>query len=315
LREENMPHTPKILVLVGPTASGKTLVSLILAQLLKGEIVSADSRQVYKYMDIGTAKPSKEDRGRITHHCIDIRLPSEDFSAGEFGDVAQYTIRHIIERGKVPIVVGGSGLYVRAAIDGLFDGPQKDAEIRLQLEERLSRRGIGDLVTELRRVDPASAEKIDPTKPRRIVRALEVYLVSGKPLSEFHRDQRSTSTWRSIQVGLLWNKDQLRRRIDHRVDEMMDQGLYQEVQDLESRGFDTSCNALNTVGYKELFDVLRGDEEFNAAVALIKQNTRRYAKRQMTWFRADRRIHWVEASETKVASEIAQEIAGVFKAT
>ena len=306
---------PKILALVGPTASGKTLISLILAQLLKGEVVSADSRQVYRYMDIGTAKPSKDDRSRIPHHCIDIRLPSDDFSAGEYGALAQGAIREVLDRGRLPLLVGGSGLYVRAAVDGLFQGPQKDPEVRLQLEERLARRGIEDLMSELRRVDPATAGKIDVTKPRRVVRALEVFLVTGRPLSAHHRLQHPIEEYRTVQVGLLWNREELNGRIDQRVEHMMEQGLYEEVKALKAMGFDTACNALNTVGYKELFDVLNGEKDFRAVQALIKQNTRRYAKRQMTWFKADGRIQWVEVSGSKQASELAQEIVRIFRAS
>jgi tRNA dimethylallyltransferase len=308
-----MAQVPKILVLVGPTASGKTVISLILAQLLKGEIVSADSRQVYKYMDIGTAKPSRVDRARIPHHCIDIRVPSDEFSAGEYGEAARTAIREILGRGRLPIVVGGSGLYVKAAIDGLFDGPQKDAEIRMQLEDRLSRLGIEDLLGELRRVDPVSAEKIDPTKPRRIIRALEVYQISGKPLSEYHREQRPIVEWRAVFAGLAWRRLELYNRIDQRVDDMIDQGLYEEVKSLRAKGFDTTCNALNTVGYREFFDVLSGERDFTQAPALIKQNTRHYAKRQMTWFRAEGRIQWVEASDAKGAADLAQDVVKVFK--
>ncbi len=308
-----MPDLPKILVVVGPTASGKTLLSLVLAQILKGEIVSADSRQVYKHMDIGTAKPTAEDRARVPHHCIDIRLPSDDFSAGEFGTIAQNAIGKILERRKLPIVVGGSGLYIRAAVDGLFEGPEKDPEVRLLLEQRLNDRGIDDLLAELQRVDPATAAKSDPTKPRRIIRALEVYHVSGKPLSQYHKEQRSMSTWTPVHVGLLWKREELYRRIDRRVDEMMEQGLYQEVKALHDMGYDTTCNALNTVGYKELFAVISGTLGFTKAPDLIKQNTRNYAKRQMTWFRADRRIHWVDVAEKVGTSELAQEIVKIFK--
>lgn len=308
-------NPPKIIALVGPTASGKTLISLILSQLLKGEVVSADSRQVYRYMDIGTAKPSKDDRARIPHHCIDIRLPSDDFSAGEYGMLAQGAIREVLGRGRLPLLVGGSGLYVRAAVDGLFEGPERDPEVRLQLEDRLARRGIEDLMTELRRVDPETASKVDPTKPRRVVRALEVFQVSGVPLSAHHHEQRPIEDYRTVQVGLLWSREELNRRIDQRVDEMMEQGLYEEVKALKAKGFDTACNALNTVGYKELFDVLNGERDFTTVQELIKQNTRRYAKRQMTWFRADGRIHWVEASEAKEAAELSQEIVRIFRAS
>jgi tRNA dimethylallyltransferase len=308
-----MTSSSKILALVGPTASGKTMISLILAQLLKGEIVSADSRQVYRHMDIGTAKPSREDRARIEHHCIDIRDPSEDFSAGEFAMVAQTAIREIRRRGRLPIVVGGSGLYLRSAVDGLFAGPHKDPETRIQLEDRLARNGIDDLLDELRRVDPKTASKIDATKPRRVIRALEVFAVSGVPLSQLHHEQQPIGDWVAVHVGLLWRREELNRRIDQRVDDMMELGLFEEVKALNAKGFDTRYNALNTVGYKELFDVLMGKSEFTDASELIKRNTRRYAKRQMTWFRADRRIQWVEASEAQGAGDLAQKIVHIFR--
>jgi tRNA dimethylallyltransferase len=296
---------PTLLAIVGPTASGKTPLSLILANRLAAEIVSADSRQVYRLLNIGTAKPTKEEQSRIPHHFVDILEPSEDYNAGRYGVEARQKIVELFRSGKRPILVGGSGLYVRAVIDGFFEGPGKDPHIRAQLEERLEKEGPEPLLAELRAVDPSAADRMELRKPRRIVRALEVYAATGKPISIYHQEQSSSPTFNVVQFALAGRRESLYRQIEHRVDSMLTDGLIEEVKSLQNRGYDRSLNSLNTVGYKEVFDFLEGKTTYEQMTELIKRNTRRFAKRQLTWFRADDRIHWIDADENTPLDEIA----------
>ena len=293
-----MPHR-KILVLVGPTASGKTAVSLHLARALGGEIISADSRQCYRLLDIGTAKPSMEERDGIPHHFLDFLPPDAPYNAGLFGTQGRVVIDEIFTRGRLPIVVGGSGLYVRSLIDGLFDGPGADPEFREFLEQRLREEGIASLQKDLEKVDPDSARNIDPTKPRRIIRALEVFHLTGIPLSEHHKIVSEIS-FASIQIGMLWERADLYARINRRCEQMIERGLLQEVDKLTEMGYDRKLQALNTVGYAEGFAFRAGEITREEMVVRFKQNSRRYAKRQMTWFRADPRVRWmpVQASDS-----------------
>jgi tRNA dimethylallyltransferase len=303
---------PFVLAIVGPTASGKTPVSLLLAERLNGEIVSADSRQIYKYLDIGTAKPTPADRARVKHHFIDILEPGEEYSAGQFGQEARRVIERMFQRGKLPILVGGSGLYVKAVVDGLFEGPGRDPDVRSRLSEQMGREGVGSLLEALRKVDPSAVANMTEVKPRRLIRALEVYAITGKPISEFHAEQETKPKFKAVQVGLDWKRAELYDRINERVDRMIAGGLVDEVKRLRARGYNRHLNALNTVGYKEVFDYLEGSCSLEDAVRLIKQNTRRYAKRQLTWFRADRRIRWVSMSAASL-SEVAKEIEKIFR--
>ncbi|MBI3004579.1 MAG: tRNA (adenosine(37)-N6)-dimethylallyltransferase MiaA [Ignavibacteriales bacterium] len=292
-----MSSVPTVLAIVGPTASAKTPVSIQLARLLNGEIISADSRQVYKYLDIGTAKPTPEDLKAVPHHFISVFDPDGDYSAGEFGGDARQKVLDVLSRHKLPIVVGGSGLYVRALIDGLFEGPGKDPEIRQQLEDRLATHGPSALLETLKKVDPTSAVNIDVTKPRRIIRALEVYYITGIPISRLHHEARKTQQFRVAQFAIMWERESLYQKINDRVEDMMRQGFVEEVRGLLGRGFDSRYNAMNTVGYRELLQHLSGELNAAEVVDLIKQNTRRLAKRQLTWFRADKRIRWIKGRE------------------
>ncbi|MBF8248523.1 MAG: miaA, partial [Bacteroidetes bacterium] len=249
---------PKVLAIVGPTASGKTPLAIELAGMLDGEIVSADSRQVYKYLDIGTAKPSPSELNKIPHHVINVFEPGQDYNAGQFGKDAVERIGEILRRNKLPILVGGSGLYVKAAIDGLFEGPGKDPEVRERLEEQLKEGGAEELMRKLRAVDPESAEKSDIHKPRRIIRALEVYYITGKPISQLHSEQERVHSFSTHQFALNWDREALYAMINMRVDRMLKDGLVDEVKSLSQRGYGVHLNALNTVGYKEVFAYLDG---------------------------------------------------------
>ncbi|NOX90421.1 MAG: tRNA (adenosine(37)-N6)-dimethylallyltransferase MiaA [Calditrichaeota bacterium] len=279
-------------IIVGPTAVGKTRISLLIAERADVEIVSADSRQIYRYMDIGTAKVEKEIRERIPHHFIDICNPDEYYSAGMFGRQARETIGNILNKGKIPLVVGGSGLYIRALTDGIFELNAMDPKIREQLEERLNEKGLPALYEELKRVDPEYARKISPNDRQRILRSLEVYLVTDKPFSYWHSKQPDPAPFPVRLWGLTSDRKKLYRRINERVDQMIKAGLEDEVRNLLKLGYSPELNALNTVGYKEVIDYFEGRIAREEMIDLIKRNSRRYAKRQLTWFRADSRIQW-----------------------
>ena len=288
----------RILAIVGPTASGKTALSLLVAEILKGEIVSADSRQIFKYLDIGTAKPTRAERKRVPHHFVDFLDPKEEYSAGLFGDDVKKVVNDVFDRGKVPILVGGSGLYIKSAIDGLFGGPGRDPEIRARLEDQLQTEGLEPLLDTLGKVDPIVLQKMKEITPRRVIRALEVFFIAGKPLSEYHSEQGKIPDYQAIQFGLEWERKRLYARINQRVDRMISDGLMDEVQELVGMGYDRHLNALNTVGYKEVFDYLEGTVNLETMIELIKRNTRRFAKRQVTWFKADKRIRQIPMTET-----------------
>ena len=305
--------TRRILAIVGPTASGKTPLSLLVAEILNGEIVSADSRQFFKYLDIGTAKPTRADRKRVPHHFVDFLDPRQEYSAGLFGDDVRKVLKDLFDRGKVPILVGGSGLYIKSAIDGLFGGPGRDPEIRARLEEQLRTDGLEPLLNTLGKVDPIVLKKMKEITPRRVIRALEVFSIAGKPLSEYHSEQEKIPDFQAIQFGLKWERKELYSRINQRVDRMISDGLMDEVQKLVGMGYDRGLNALNTVGYKEVFDYLEGTVNRETMIELIKRNTRRFAKRQITWFKADKRIHQTPMTETHDLAEAARRITDGYR--
>lgn len=295
-------------IIVGPTGVGKTTLSLKLAEKLPVEIVSADSRQIYKYMDIGTAKPSKEILAKIPHHCIDICQPNEYFSAGKYSALARQTIADILERGRRPVVVGGSGFYIKALLDGIFEIEAFSEEIRDLLISRAQMDGLKILYEELRRVDPIYAKKISLNDRQRILRALEVYQTTGQPFSFWHEQETQPADFNYFIMGLTMPRAMLCKRIDDRVDEMISRGLIEEVRKLQAIGFSQTLNALNTVGYKEVFQYLNGQLDYQQMVELIKRNSRRYAKRQMTWFRKVKRIEWREIQDENEMVSLADEL-------
>jgi tRNA dimethylallyltransferase len=304
---------PRILAIVGPTASGKTSLSLAIAKQLDAEIVSADSRQIYKNLNIGTAKPTIDERAMAKHHFVDTLDPSSDFSAGQFGLLAGKVIAEIVRKKKLPILVGGSGLYVRAALDGLFDGPGRDPEIRSMLEEQLKTEGLDTLLKTLGTVDPVTLERMKEITPRRVIRALEVYRITGKPISKIQSDENEVPAFDAYQVGLLWDRKELYHRVERRVDSMVASGLENEVKDLIAKGYDRRLNALNTVGYKEVFDFLDGILSHEEMIERIKRNSRRFAKRQMTWFRRDSRIHWISVTGDEWIDKTVNKIVDALK--
>jgi len=287
----------RVLFIIGPTASGKSRLALCIARLIPSEIVSADSRQVYKAMDIGTAKPSREDMTAVRHHMVDILTPDVSFSAGEYSRLARRAVDGILERRRLPIVVGGSGLYIRALADGMFEGFYTDEAVRAGLKNRVRIEGLASLYRQLEDVDPAAARKIHPNDQKRILRALEVFILSGEPISKIQRLHTEPSDFESRFYGLDWPRPQLTRRIHDRVDAMVRSGLVTEAETLKGMGYGMEHNALDSVGYKEAFQYLEGNLTLEDMVRLIQRNTRRFAKRQMTWFRGDARVRFLPVSE------------------
>ncbi|MBI4714911.1 MAG: tRNA (adenosine(37)-N6)-dimethylallyltransferase MiaA [Nitrospirae bacterium] len=283
-------------VLVGPTAVGKTRLALRIAREAGAEIISADSRQVYRGMDIGTAKPDPVQRGSVPHHLIDVVDPDGPFDAGIFRKLALEAIEAIHRRGKIPLVAGGTGLYVRVLTEGLCEAPKADPGLRLSLLRRETEEGEGTLYAELVRVDPDSARRIHPRDQIRIVRALEVFILAGTPLSRLQREGTGERLPFSVGVvGLTLDREVLYRRIEERVDAMVAQGLEGEVRGLLERGYDKDLPSMMGLGYKQWVGFLRGQYDREEAIRLLKRDTRRYAKRQGTWFRRDPGIHWVSA--------------------
>jgi tRNA dimethylallyltransferase len=304
---------PVILVVVGPTASGKTSLALEIARRIPSEIISADSRQVYKLLTIGTAKPTPDELRQVKHHFVEEILPDRHFSAGEFGSEGRKEVQEILKRKKLPIVVGGTGLYIRALVDGLFTGPGREEEIRDELEDRMESEGAEVLLEELRQVDPEAAVRMLPSNQRRIIRALEVYYATGKPISQHHGEHEQKQHFNALFVGLQWDRKALYERINSRVDAMLASGFLDEVTGLLARGYDDHQKSLQTVGYKEVFAFLRKEIDYDRMVELMKQNTRRFAKRQLTWFRKDKRIRWFDIREASDIPEIAEKVLILLK--
>lgn len=312
------PATPgpgaRLLVIVGPTAVGKTALSIRLAQRLGGEIISGDSMQVYRGMDIGTAKPTLEERAGIPHHLIDIVNPDEPFSVAQFQRLADTAIAEITARGRLPILVGGTGLYTRAVLEAYTfgEGAGADLALRAALQAEEEANGPGHLHRRLTAVDPEAAARLHPNDLRRIIRALEVFLQSGIPISAQQTKEAAPLRYAAVQVGLFTQREALYDRINRRVDLMLEAGWLAEVEGLLAR-YSPELPAMRALGYLELTHYLRGRLTRPEAVALIQRNTRRFAKRQLTWYRRERRIHWydpVENSQERVASAIGDLLAG-----
>jgi len=290
-----------LIIIAGPTGVGKTKVAIAIAEWIGGEIVGADSRQIYRYMDIGTAKPTPEERARIPHHLIDIRNPDEEYSAAEYAKDASAAIHSIHTRGKIPLLVGGTGLYIQAVLYGMFEGPGRDEAFRAQMRTLAEAHGSTHLYQELLCVDPKTAQRVHSNDLMRIIRALEVHHLTGKPISEHQASATEPlASYHSCFLVLTTERKTLYERINARVDQMIDQGLVEEVQDLIKRGYHEGLNSMNSVGYQEIMECLSGIRDLSSAIGLIKRNTRRYAKRQLTWFRKYQKSFWIcyEKAET-----------------
>ncbi|MFZ2323955.1 MAG: tRNA (adenosine(37)-N6)-dimethylallyltransferase MiaA [Ignavibacteriaceae bacterium] len=302
----------KVIVIVGPTCSGKTKLSLLLAKLLNVEIISADSRQIYKKMNIGTAKPSFEDLSNVKHYFIDELEPNEDFNASKFEQKADEIIKKILLGNKIPIVVGGSGLYIKALIDGISESIESSSVLRRELLDIRNKYGNEYLYNELKKIDPESSKKMLPQNWKRVLRALEVFKLTGKPIWQHYSQQKNKEVFQFHQIGLLWDRNVLYKNIENRVDEMFSNGLITEVNKILSESHSKNINSLNTVGYKEVIDYFDGNISLHRAIELVKRNTRRYAKRQMTWFNADKRIKWYPINGSRdlelLANNIVKEI-------
>ena len=299
---------PEFLVICGPTASGKSEIGALLAEKLGGEIVSADSMQIYRGLDIGTDKVSRELQSRVPHHMLDIAEPREGYSAARYEREAGAIIDELRAANKLPIVVGGSGLYIRILINGIFPSPPASSSIRDRLKGEAERDGIDVLFERLSAVDPDYARVVSHSDLRRIVRALEVYELTGSPFSSWHERHRSEQKPRdAFIVGLTRPREELYRRIDTRVDEMFERGLVDEVKRLCDDGYAEALGHLRPLGYKEILDYLGGRCTLEEAIELTKRNSRRYAKRQMTWFRKET-VHWVELDAADTPADAVEKI-------
>lgn len=304
----------KVLAIVGPTAVGKSALGISLATKLGGEIVSADSMQVYCDMDIGTAKPSPEERQIVPHHLIDVVETGENFSVAEYQRLARDAISEINGRGRLPFLVGGSGLYVRAVVDQLdFPAGHLDTSARQHLESRVAAEGVQGLYADLERLDPDAAARIHPNNARRIIRALEVWALTGEPFSEFQKKwSNRESIYELTMVGLMLKPEKLCAKIEKRVDAQLEAGLLDEVRSLVDKDLGRALTGKQALGYKELLAHLAGEASLDEAIARIKTRTCRLAKAQRTWFRRDPRIYWID-TESKNDREITDETVDYLK--
>lgn len=302
--------TAPVLVLLGPTAIGKTELSLRIATTFGCEIISMDSMQVYRYMDIGTAKASREERALVRHHLIDIVDPDSQYNAALFVRDATAALEDIRFRGKIPLITGGTGLYLSALNSGLFDTVQVSPEIRSRLRRRLQEEGRAVLFQELAACDPQSAARIHPNDTQRLLRGLELYLSTGRPWSEHIRRQRTKASALArpqLQIGLFCERSLLRERIRLRTEQMMQHPFQQEVKGLLARGYDGSLPSMQALGYRHMLGYIQGDWSLESARQALCTDTGRYAKRQLTWFRANRDIHWIERSQPERVFALIQE--------
>lgn len=301
-----MGAKPKILIIVGPTAVGKTALSLACAKEFDGEIISADSMQIYKGMDIGTAKIAPEEMEGIPHYGLDLVTPDQPYTVVEFKTYADRVIRDIESRGKLPIIVGGTMLYVKALIDPMdFTEAKEDPEFRQRLWQQAEEHGGEPLHKQLQEVDPVTAERLHPNDVKRVIRALEVHHATGVPLSESFANQAAEGPYDPVLVGLnLEDRQELYERINRRVDIMIEQGLLEEVRTLLDAGYHRDLQSMQAIGYKEIVDHLEGRLTLEEAVEAVKQGSRRYAKRQLSWWRREERIHWFDVQTANEAERL-----------
>jgi len=302
----NESTLPKIIVICGPTASGKTELGIALAEAIGGEIVGADSLQVYRHFDIGSAKPTADQRSRVPHHMVDVCDPDESFNAALFKAGADDAISGITSRGRVPIVVGGTGLYLRILVRGIFDAPQPDEDLRIQLRAEMKAYGIEHLYKRLCLVDPSLAEKVEPHDQNRIMRGLEIFEQTGIALSEHQRvHDFGDPSYAVLNIGIKLNRKLLYQRIRMRTETMIKEGLLEEYRALRARGYSPDLKPMMSLGYRQMGDYEAGRNTFEEAVADIVRATKRYAKRQLTWFRKVPNILWWDFVRHDVSSLVA----------
>ncbi|MFD1018273.1 tRNA (adenosine(37)-N6)-dimethylallyltransferase MiaA [Thalassobacillus hwangdonensis] len=309
---------PTVVCVVGPTAVGKTKLGVEIARRFDGEVISGDSMQVYRGMDIGTAKVTDEEMMGVPHHMIDIKQPYESFSVAEFQERVTRHIEEIHQRGKLPVIVGGTGLYIQSVIYGYnFSDDKRDPEVSRKIEQEIDEKGIEYVYRQLQEIDPEQAEKIHPNNSRRVVRALEVYRTTGKTMSELKAEQESESPYHPILIGLEMDREQLYERINHRVDLMMVEGLREEVQKLIAAGYG-DAQSMKAIGYKEFLPYFNGESDLEETLDLLKRNSRRYAKRQLTYFRNKMDVQWYTIDPAEYHEKfqtILRDLAGMIEST
>lgn len=298
-------NKPRIIGLVGATASGKTALSLDAAQALGCEILCMDSMQIYRRMDIGTAKPTAAERGLVPHHMLDIVDPNAGFSVAEYVTQAHETIRQIIDRGHIPMLVGGTGLYLRGlSLPMDYGGLPSDPAVRAALQAQLDENGAESLHARLASVDPVTAARLHPNDTRRVIRALEIHQLTGQPMSAHQTPTDADAPYAFQLYAIDWPRAELHARINLRVEQMMREGLLDEVEGLLRSGIDASMQSMQGLGYKELIPVIQGHADLKAAVEQIKTGTRNYARRQLIWFRRDKRIRWISSDQLRQAKDM-----------
>lgn len=306
----------KVIAIVGPTAVGKTRLSIEVAKKFGGEIISGDSMQVYKGMDIGTAKIKEEEMAGIPHHMIDIKSPNEDFSVADFQYYVQKYIEEISARNHIPIIVGGSGLYIQAVLQNYnFSKEKRDDALTKRLEDEMKQKGIEPLFDRLKTIDPNQAEKIHPNNFRRVLRALEIFEKTGLTMTEYQKQQASSSPYESLLIGLEMDRELLYKRINQRVDGMVREGLLEEVKGLIEKGYE-NYQSMKAIGYKELIPYFTGEVPLETSIELLKRNSRRYAKRQYTWFKNKMDVNWYEltpSTMTEKFNDILTDLAGFIE--
>lgn len=306
-----------LIAIVGPTASGKSALGIWLAERLGGEVVACDSTQLYRGFDIGTAKPSREERRGVPHHLIDVLDATEEATAGGYRERAIAVLEELRARRKVPVFTVGTGLYLRALLEGLADVPQRSEELRERLRTAATEHAPGHLHRVLRRIDPEAAKKIAAGDEQKLIRAIEICLLAKRPLSEVHREGRTPLTgWRAIKIGLAPEREALNARIQARTEAMLTAGWMEEVRGLVKSGLPADAKPFDFIGYRELRGVIRGEMRLEEAKTLIQQATRRYAKRQMTWFRREADVRWLAGfgDEAAVQEEALRRAEEAFKA-
>ncbi|HDD35590.1 MAG TPA: tRNA (adenosine(37)-N6)-dimethylallyltransferase MiaA [Candidatus Desulfofervidus auxilii] len=299
---------PKIVILTGPTGVGKTALSLYLAKRFDAEIINADSMQIYRYMDIGTAKPSLEERKTVPHHLIDIKNPDEDYDAAQYRRDADLAIKDILSRGKHTLIVGGTMLYLKVLTKGLFPAPPPNKDLRQNLFKIAEEKGRQWLYEKLKGIDPETARRIKPNDIIRIIRAIEIYELTGRPIS-WHQKQHNFSErpYDYLKICLFRPREELYQRIEKRVEKMFTQGIIEEVKNLLRMGYTPQLKSMQSIGYRHVIAYLQGKQDLGETKRVFKRDTRRYAKRQLSWFRQEREIKWLLADEKeKIEDELAR---------
>jgi tRNA dimethylallyltransferase len=295
---------PKVIIICGATGIGKTSVGMELSEKFGGEIVGADSMQVYRHMDIGTAKPTRAERRRVVHHMVDVADPDEDFDAVRFSKQARGAIAEVIQRGRVPFVVGGTGLYIKALLHGLFQSKPVDPAIRNRLQQEASENGSGVLYERLKKIDPDTAGRLHPNDSFRIIRALETIASAGRAISELHQEHGfADDPYNALKIGLQMDRQKLYARIDRRVDLMIAAGLVEEVKKLLAIGYGAELKSMQSIGYRHMAEFLQDKLSWDECLRTLKRDTRRFAKRQFTWFGADPQIKWYRPDQLDEISD------------